>query len=182
MLTITVTSWTYVSSFNSQLLYNLKIKTMLLNLQRLGGPTNPPTADQAIHARDSNTSQNTQDAQATVQEDMTPIAFGSKNLGVGRVEPAWQPGLGCQFDAKSPPNLKHISEEKAQRIIKNIENEQAAGLKQGLRLEKTQEKRVAGWDMFSDQDQDLKVSFMSVMYQPVYVPLLGSDVSYGTIY
>lgn len=153
---------------------------MLLNLQRLGGdnPTNPPTADQAIHARESNTSQDTQEAQATVEEDKTPVAFGTRTIGVGRAEPPWQPGLGCMLDEKSPRKFKDISEERAQKIIRNIEDEQAQGLKQGLRLEKTYEKKkYGGWDMFSDQDQDVKVSFMSVMYQPEYVPLLGSGVS-----
>lgn len=77
------------------------------------------------------------------------------------------------LDDKSPRKLRDVSEERAQRIIRNIEDEQAQGLKRGLRLEKNlADRRYGGWDMFSDQDQDLKVSFVLVMYHPKYVTFL----------
>lgn len=140
-------------------------------MQRLGGdnPANPPNADQAVHAHESNTSQEKQESQ-TVTEDSSSASAPTRTIGVGHgafVEP-WQPGLGCMLNDKSPKKLRDVSEERAQRIIKNIEDEQAQGLKRGLRLEKTWERqRYGGWDMFSDQDHDEKVSFVSVTYQTV---------------
>lgn len=146
-------------------------------MQRLGGdkPSNPATADQAVNAHESNTSQDKQESQ-TVTEDKSSAPLPTRTIGVGHgaVMPPWQPGLGCMLDEKSPKKLRDVSEERAKRIIKNIEDEQAQGLKLGLRLEKTWEKadkRYGGWDMFSDQDQDIKVSFLLVMYQVVYVTL-----------
>lgn len=155
-------------------------------MQRLGGDnlTNPSTADRAIHAHESSTSLDKQESQT--EEDKTPAFAPTRTIGIGLgtgPPPPWEPGVGCLLDDKSPKKLKDVSEEKAQKIIKNIENEQAQGLKQGLRLEKKMldmPDKKAGWDMFSDQDQELKVSFVSVMYQTVYVSSIGAGMFYGT--
>lgn len=140
-------------------------------MQRLGdNRTNHPTVEQAVDAHESNTSQGKQEPQTVEQEDKTFPP--TRNIGVGHgAVPPWQPGMGCMLDERSPRKYKEVSDERAERIIKNIEDEQAQGIRHGMRLEKTLEhldKKNAGWDMFSDQDQDLRVSFALVMYQPTY--------------
>lgn len=143
-------------------------------MQRLGGDTsitaNPPNADQGKY--ETNKSQDKESLKVVAEDKTSETLAPTRNVGIGRgvIKEPWQPGTGCMVDEKSPRKMREVSDQKADKIIKNIKDEQAHGLKQGLRLEKAWERpadRRGGWDMFSDQDQDPKVSFVSVMYQPL---------------
>lgn len=153
----------------------------MLNLQRLGSdttvttnpptinlpPSNPPTSE---YLKNESRIENQEKVpQKEEEEDSTSGNLApTRTIGVGRIVRApWIPGPGCMLDESSPKKIKNVTDDKAEKIIKDINEEQARGLKQGLRLEKQWDgrKEKSGADMFSDQYLDPKVSSVSVMYE-----------------